>query len=423
MTITDSLCDAAPMVSRTLVTSRINRTLTLQGVLCALTESAMQQVIAFDECCLILCPSRADESRFAVWIASPAAGLHNAMPHLIAAAPPKIAQALQTNSTRTLNHIELRQQVNQPLTSNPHAADSKTAVIVPLSTDDEAFGALVFMSASEIYTETNLLEAQWLINHIAVAVQASLLREQLRHRQSDVDSTCDNLKRAFMHTLVRDVRLPLTGVLNFLQSCEAKLKNHQPFTDSDRCLLSSALDHSREICATIDNHAELANADVRPLTLVQKPVAPRQIIERAIECVHAEAALRGIELLVHRAANLPRIVADERQAARAVAHLLAVALTATNDGGCICIEAARADNEAQNFVRINVAHSNVANEETVAPCESIWSSSNVQHFADANIQLAIACRIAQAHGGTLEANTHDEIEIVYSLALPACIEG
>ncbi|MCP9495984.1 MAG: hypothetical protein MSG64_16165 [Pyrinomonadaceae bacterium MAG19_C2-C3] len=411
---------ATAHVSRTRVTSRINRTLTPSGVLGALTDETTQSIIPFDECCLFL--RVPDDETFRVWYASPSGGLYDAQASHVAQVPPVVTHALTMNSIEILSRRELSLPANRPLVSGVPAQTIASAAVLPLSTDDESFGVLVFTGASEVYDRESLDEIRWLVDHIAVAVQAALLREQLNHQASDEISALDNLNRAFVHTLVRDVRLPLTGVLNFLDSCEVKLRGQTSFDDDDLCLLNTAITHTQIICRTMDDHLAVARDEDRPLVLSRTLVAPSRIITDAVEYIHAEASLRGIRLHAHLVPALPDLDVDARHVTRALIHLLTTALAATGDGGEIYVEAVTTNDDVmlstddKAAIALNVIHAATTNDEAASPCDSFWHSPASPHYPD--IGFAVACRIARAHGGDLITHRRDHIETIYSLILP-----
>ena len=420
MTTLSSSC-ANSHVSRTRVTSRINRTLTPSGVLGALTDETTQSIIPFDECCLFL--RAPDDESFRVWYASPSNGLHDVQASHAAQAPPVVTHALAMNSIEILSRHELTLPANRSLASDISAHTLASAALLPLSTDDESFGVLVFTSASEVYDRESLDEIWWLADHIAVAVQAALLREQLHHQASDETSALDNLKRAFVHTLMRDVRLPLTGVLNFLDSCEVKLLSAATFDHDDRCLLSTAVAHTRIICDTIDDHLEVARDEDRPLILARHRVTASRIVTDTVEGVQAEAALRGIKLHTRFAPTLPALDIDRAHVTRALIYLLTAALDATGDSGEIYVEAVTTNDDVKintddkAAVAFNIIHIATMNDDAALPCDSFWQSPASPHYPD--ISFAVAYRIARAHGGDLITHTRDHIETIYSLVLPA----
>ncbi len=421
MTIRDSPSCAAPHVSRTLVTSRINRTLTPSGVLGALTAETTQSIIPFDECRLFL---RVPENEsFRVWYASPSNKLHDTQAAHIVQVPPIITRSLTTGAAEILSHDELMLPANRPLVSGFPTQTIASAGLLPLSTDNESFGVLVFISQSEVYQPAKLDEIRWLADHIAVAIQAALLREQLQYQNTNRTSALENLKRAFIHTLMRDVRLPLTGVVSFLNTCEAKLLSAETFDHDDRCLLSTAVAHTRIVCDTIDDHLEVARDEDRPLILARGFVTASRIVTDAVECVNAEAALRGIKIHTHFAPMLPELDVDQPHITRALIYLLTTALAATGDSGEIYVEAVTTNDDVkintddEASVAFNIVHIATMNDDAALPCDSFWHSPASPHYPD--ISFAIACRIARAHGGDLTTLTRDNIETIYSFVLPA----
>ncbi|HYG82937.1 MAG TPA: response regulator, partial [Pyrinomonadaceae bacterium] len=234
------------------------------------------------------------------------------------------------------------------------------------------------------------------------------------------------LKSGFVNTLVRDIRLPLTSVLGLLELFESKLQAREPFDLEDRQLLSNAIENGDRMRHLLDDHLEIARQHEQPLALTLEDVRAEGLLEEVTEPLRGEAALRGVELNVQVTARDLSMRVDARQTRRALCHLLTTALAATPDGGAVQIEAqtimgTRIGDEGKRFVIISISDSSqgIPPEEVPFVFDAFWQASDNRNAGFKGIGLAIAKRIAAAHGGNVSVRSQRGRGTVYSLVLPA----
>lgn len=261
-------------------------------------------------------------------------------------------------------------------------------------------------------------------------VSPAALTAQLRTKSqllAEAEREIERLKSGFLKTLVRDVRLPLTSVLGLLELFESKLQAREPFDLEDRQLLSAAIENSDRIRHLLDDHLEVAQQYESPLALAPELVSVEQLLEEVTEPLRGEAALRGVELNIHVGAGKLEMRVDRRQTRRALCHLLTVALDSTPDGGAVNIDArvligTRANDAGRQFIVVNVTDSSAG-----IPAEDIPfvfdafrqpADSRAGASAGRGLGLAIAKRIAVAHGGNVSVRSQRGAGTTYSLILP-----
>jgi two-component system, NarL family, capsular synthesis sensor histidine kinase RcsC len=238
------------------------------------------------------------------------------------------------------------------------------------------------------------------------------------------------LKRGFVNTLVHDVRLPLASILALLEHFDGKLSAREQFDVEDRELLLSAVAQATRIRRLIDDLLEVAQQQERPLELALAPTETHALLTELAESFRGEAALRGVEIKVQTHADTPSLLADVRQLSRALAHLLSCALAATHDGGVVQIEAqgisgTRKGDEGRQFVIINVSDTSegIPPEELPYVFDSFWQSAEQQRCGGGrSVGLAVAKRIAAAHGGNVAVRSQRGVGATYSIVLPAHVE-
>jgi signal transduction histidine kinase/ActR/RegA family two-component response regulator len=403
------------------VCARINEALSPQGILDVLAaQSAPEQPITFDHCSLILPAS--DGKGIRLWKAPHASGpIGHARP---VQAPPVgeafIAQVLSEGKSRMLAGDELTTGAAQAF-----GGEVQSALALPLVFGGRCFGLLCFASAkAEAYTDADAERLKPLAAHVAAAAQAVLLRERLEI-VTEAEREIARLKSGFVNTLVRDIRFPLTSVLGVLELFESKLQAREPFDMEDRQLLGSALENGDRMRRLLDDHLEVAQQYDRPLALKPEDLSVLGLLEEVAEPLRGEAALRGVELNVQVSERALTMHADVRQARRALCHLLTVALDATPDGGAVQIEAqsimgTRVGDEGRRLVVINVMDSGkgIPAEEVPFIFDAFWQSSDLRTNVVRGVGLAIARRVAAAHGGTVSVRSQVGVGTVYSLVLP-----
>lgn len=410
-------------VSHEVITSNLNRALTPQAIVCALACEEVARLVPSDYCTLVLPETDGGGIRF--WRAARHAAANDrlsAAAEAFAAAHRLLAEVLAGGTSKLIHERELRSGDRDEFGRNV-----RSALALPLSVGGRCFGLICFASeAPDVYTSEDTVRLAWLADHVAAVAEGALLRERLDGLRDSMGEV-DRLKSGFVNTLVRDVRLPLTSVLGLLELFESKLQTREPFDLEDRQLLNSAIEHGDRMRYLMDNLLEVAQQQDRPLALEPESVKVEQLLEDVAEPMRGEAALRGVELNISVCEAALAMRADFKQARRAISHLLMAALAATPDGGAVNIEAqsitgTRHGDEGQRLVVINIIDSSngIPAEEVPFVFDAFWWASNPPTSAGGRgVGLAIAKRIAAAHGGHVSVRSQLGSGTVYSIVLPS----
>lgn len=409
-------------VSRAALTARLNRTLTLPTLAQALGDKALLNFVSFDYGQLVVRETEGEGIR--VW-RTLRAGTGERAEALAAdsvAERKLFAALLAAGSPRLLFDDEL-----QASAAGVFERDVRSVLVLPLSTGGRCFGLLCFASdAPAAYTTDDAARLAWLADYVAQAAQAAILRARLE-TLSEAEREVERLKSGFLNTLVRDIRLPLTSVLGLLELFESKLQAREPFDLEDRQLLSAAIENGDRMRHLLDDHLEIAQQHERPLALNLEPIGVEALLEEVTEPFRGEAALRGVELNIQVGAGKLEMRVDRRQARRALCHLLTAALAATPDGGAVNIDArsiigTRASDEGRQFIVVNMMDSSegIPAEEVPFVFDAFWQAADPRAATNSGrgLGLAIAKRIAAAHGGNVSVRSQRGSGTTYSLVLP-----
>ena len=409
-------------VSCSALTSEINRCRHPRALVRALAGESTSSLIAFDYCSLILPETNGRGIR--IWRAARAAALEHVSSSESDFSKDNgllIGRILGDGFTRLIEESDLQRDV-----ADEFGDDVKSALALPLSVGGNCFGLLCFASTQPAaYTQEDTERLLWLADYVAAVSQAMLLRARLDN-VSDSLREVERLKSGFINTLVRDIRLPLTSVLGLLELFESKLQAREPFDMEDRQLLGNAIENGDRMRHLLDDHLEIARQHEQPLMLKMEEVKAEGLLEEVAEPLRGEAALRGVELNITVGTPGMSMYVDIRQTRRALCHLLTVALSATPDGGAINVEAqtimgTRIGDEGRRFVIVSISDSSqgIPPEDIPFVFDAFWQASDNRHAGVQGIGLAIAKRIAAAHGGNVSVRSQRGRGTVYSLVLPA----
>ena len=408
-------------ISRSAITSSINRARYPQSLVRALVADEILNLLPFDYCTLVL--PEADGNGLRVWCESrlPSAERRTDAQPSFDQAQALLQSVLNNGSSILIDGSEL----------SAHAAkefgdDVKSALALPLSFGGKCFGLLCFASAeANAYTRDDSERLTWLADHVSAAAQSILLRSRIDSMNENM-LEMERLKSGFVNTLVRDIRLPLTSVLGLLELFESKLQARESFDMEDRQLLKNAIENGDRMRHLLDDHLEVARQHEQPLTLNLEETQVEPLLEDVAEPMRGEAALRGVEMNINVTSRDLTAQVDARQTRRALCHLLNVALASTPDGGVINIEAqtimgTRMDDEGRRFVIISIADSSqgIPPEEVPFVFDAFWQASDNRYAGLHGLGLAIAKRIAAAHGGNVSVRSQRGRGTIYSLVRPA----
>src|SRR5437588_10199873 len=407
-------------VSRSAITSNINRARYPQSLVRALAADEITSLLAFDYCTLVLPGS--DGHGVRVWRASRLPSIERRMSaeESFDQARELLGSVLNNGSSKLIDEGELSANACRDF-----GDDVKSALALPLSFGGKCFGLLCFASTeADAYTKDDSAKLMWLADHVAAAAQSIILRARLDSMNENM-LEMERLKSGFVNTLVRDLRLPLTSVLGLLELFESKLQARESFDMEDRQLLKNAIENGDRMRHLLDDHLEVARQHEQPLALALEETQVEALLEEVAEPLRGEAALRGVEMNVTVMSRHLTAQVDARQTKRALCHLLTVALASTPDGGAVNIEAqtimgTRLGDEGRRFVIISIADSSqgIPPEEVPFVFDAFWQASDSHHTGSHGVGLAISKRIAAAHGGNVSVRSQRGRGTIYSLVLP-----
>jgi signal transduction histidine kinase len=213
----------------------------------------------------------------------------------------------------------------------------------------------------------------------------------------------EELRRNMVSDVAHDLRTPLSNIRGYLEAVQDGV------VEPKREVIDSLCEEAMLLSRLVDDLQELALAEAGQLRLERRPVAPADLVNRAMEAARVQAAAKGIALQVDLPADLPLVDADHQRIGQVLGNLLSNALTHTPSGGEITIVARRCPElvEGAKGSKVEVSISDTG--EGIPPehlpyvFERFYRAdkSRSRVTGGTGLGLSIAKQLVEAHGGTI----------------------
>lgn len=169
----------------------------------------------------------------------------------------------------------------------------------------------------------------------------------------------------------------------------------------------------------VEDLRTLSLADAGELTLVRRPAAPAEILERAVSAHLVRAQQQAVALSVEADPDLPEVEVDPDRMAQVLGNLLDNALRHTPAGGRVDCRATAADGAVT--LTITDTGPGIAPQDLPNIFERFYRSdaSRQRDGGGSGLGLAIARSLVEAHGGRLWAESPPGTGARLCVALPA----
>ena len=220
-------------------------------------------------------------------------------------------------------------------------------------------------------------------------------------------------RRGLVSDVAHELRTPLTHLRGRIEAMQDGL------LAADDATLQSLHDETLLLARLVDDLQDLALAEAGRLPLHREAVALAPAIDAAVAAVSATARERGVTLRTDVAASTPAADVDPARLAQVLRNLLTNALTHCREGGRVTVSAAAAGES----VAIVVADDGVgiAAEHLPHVFDRFYRADPARSRASGNagLGLAIVRQLAQAHGGSVAAQSRPGEGARFTVTLPA----
>jgi signal transduction histidine kinase len=227
------------------------------------------------------------------------------------------------------------------------------------------------------------------------------IEEELQ-RQKSVVETANRTKDHFLAMLSHELRTPLTPVISALESLEMEPTQ----TADSRASLAMVRRNVELETQLIDDLLDFTRIAKDKMQLRFAPVDAHLAVSNVVEICRAEATSKELQVQLNLRAKSYHVTADAAKFQQIIWNLLKNAIKFTPIGGDIVISS---KNPSETVLTLSVRDTGIGMEPEIMqrifdPFEQ-GNRSFEQRFGGLGLGLAISKSLAQAHGGTLTAQS------------------
>ena len=205
----------------------------------------------------------------------------------------------------------------------------------------------------------------------------------------------DQLKNDLVATVAHEFRTPLTSLHMAIHLCLEEAAG--PLTDRQADLLHAAREDCERLQRIVDELLDLARLQGGRVQLRRRPVAPRQLVDDALDAQRGVAADHQVVLVATVAPGLPAVSVDEDRLHLVFANLLTNAIRHSPPGAAVTARATA----GAGAVRIEIRDEGpgIPPERREVIFDKFAQGSDAP--GGAGLGLSIAREIVVAHGGAI----------------------
>ena len=266
------------------------------------------------------------------------------------------------------------------------------------------FGPFVRETENESLISLQLWIAVLTITALALSAgmaERTRVEQELQQQKSIVE-TANRTKDHFLAMLSHELRTPLTPVISALESLETE-PTQTPDSKASLAMIRRNIELETQL---IDDLLDFTRITRDKMQLRFIPVEAHQAVSNVVEICRAEARAKSLRVHLDLRAKNCIVTADAAKFQQIIWNLLKNAIKFTPDGGEITISS---DNPSETVFTVTVRDTGIGMEPEVMqrifdPFEQ-GNRSFEHRFGGLGLGLAISKSLAQAHGGTLIAQS------------------
>jgi signal transduction histidine kinase len=304
----------------------------------------------------------------------------------------EITDQLLKNAAEDAGQYELLRRLNM-----------KSAIVVPLSAGKEIFGSLTFVSEQTQYGPDDLVLAEDIARHAAMAIENARLYTSAERAV--------RLRDEVLRVVSHDLRNPIGNI-----QMTARMLPSATLPEVRENLVQVILRASERMNRLIEDliaAARMREGEKIPLHV--QPESPTSIIDEACEIFSVPAHQKSIDLRSQKPHMVPTVTADRHRVLQVLSNLLDNAIKFTPEGGRITVSC----EPYESRVRFAVTDTGrgIAPEHLSKIFELFWQDKHTAHMG-AGLGLAIAKAIVEQHGGTISAESKPGVGTTVYFDLP-----
>ena len=278
---------------------------------------------------------------------------------------------------------------------------------VSAAEDEAGFVTLQANNATRTYRlrATPMRDTDSLIGAVAVLEDITHLRE------------LDRLKTEFIGVASHELRTPVTSLLLSVQLLEEGAVGE--LTRQQKEVVAAQREDLERLQRMMLDLLEITRLEAGITPPRFEIVAPRELVEAAVQSVASQAAAKGVALSSHVQEALPSVRADRGQIVRVLVNLVNNAVRHTPRGGRVTVEA----HLEGEWIAFQVQDTGVGiPKEYLKRIFERFVQVPGATRGGSGLGLSIAQTIVQAHGGTIKAESEPGKGSTFTCTLPIVTE-
>jgi len=296
---------------------------------------------------------------------------------------------------------------------------ARTVAVVPLSAEDEPFGAIV-LRRQEVrrFNERELALLQTFGDQAAIALKNVRLFEEIQEKSRQVEIASQH-KMQFLANMSHELRTPLNAILGYAELLVDGI--YGALEERVRGVLDRVQHNGRHLLGLINDVLDLSKIDAGQLTLALGSYSMSGLVKSTVASTESLARNKGLALEVSVADGLPLGVGDERRLTQVLLNILGNAIKFT-DQGKVEVVATAVDG---NFnVEVRDTGPGIAEADQARIFEEFQQVdlSSTRTKGGTGLGLAIAKRIVEMHGGTITVTSELGVGSTFRVVVPMRVE-
>jgi signal transduction histidine kinase len=224
----------------------------------------------------------------------------------------------------------------------------------------------------------------------------------------------DLLRRELVANVSHDLRTPLASLQGYLDTL--LLKEGKLTPEEQRRFLEIASKHASRLGRLVDELFELAKLDAQVAPIRREPFSMPELVQDVVQKFQLRAEQASVRVRAELTPDLPLVSGDLALMERVLENLIENAIRYTPAGGDVTVSLI--PENGRLTVRVSDTGCGIAEESLPYIFDRFYRGEDAASRADgAGLGLAIAKRIVELHGSSLEARSQVNAGTTFTFAV------
>jgi PAS domain S-box-containing protein len=264
-------------------------------------------------------------------------------------------------------------------------------------------------------TEQKRAEAQLVALNAELEAKVAARTDELAQALKSA-TTADRLKSEFMANVTHELRTPLHSVIGFADLLKDGVAG--PLNARQAAFSADILASGQRLLALVEGILEMSRLDMAQAALEREPVQIGAVLQEWGAVYRMAADKRGLSLRLDVAPDVGVVALDPKALRRMLDALLDNAVRFNREGGAVSVSARRVGGQLEIAVidtGIGIAEADLS--RLFQPLVQLDAGLARQH-GGVGLGLALARRLAELHGGTIDVQSKPGEGSRFTLRLP-----